>query len=208
MLSCPIVSAARRLPSASRFPRPSRRPIELDRAQQRITAPEREPRLVEPSAFDTLHGKRNRAARADRVDAQLVAQLRCAEHGIRVAHATERTQCKQTLVFQADALLVADRVDVLAPDGARDAARARSAVAGAELLGRNVGGALERAALEVAGRQRAEAIERQQIGRGAKLAVLGGRRTERPSSTGSCCTQSARAGAPTRSAVCRARRSP
>ena len=87
---------------------------------------------------------------------------------------------EQALVLQADAVLVADRVDVLAPDGAGDAARARPGVGGADLLRRDAGGPVERAALKVARRQRAEAIERQQIGRGPELAVLGGRRTERP----------------------------
>src|SRR5262245_32935794 len=40
--------------------------------------------------------------------------------------------------------------------------------------------AFERAALKVARRQRAEPIERQQVGGGAKLAIFGGCRTERP----------------------------
>src|SRR4029453_8216297 len=51
---------------------------------------------------------------------------------------------------------------------------------GANLLGRDVGRALEGAALEVACRQRAEAVEREEVGGRAELAVFGGRRTERP----------------------------
>ena len=152
---------------------------QLDRTQQRVAAREGQPRLVEPSAFDAFHGERDGAARADRVDAELVAQPRCAEHGVRIAHAAQRTQRKQALVLQADAALATDRVDVLAPDGARDAARPRPIVRGAELLRRDAGGPGERAALKVARRQRAEAIERQQIGCGPELAVFRGGRAKR-----------------------------
>ena len=100
---------------------------ELDRPQHRVTAPEGEPGLIEPSAFDTLHREGDRAAGADRIDAEVVAEPGCAEHGVGVAHAAERTQREQALVLEPDTVLVADRVDVLAPDGAGDAAGARAA---------------------------------------------------------------------------------
>ena len=58
-------------------------------------------------------------------------------------------------------------------------ARVRACVA-LSCSGERLRGLLERAALEVARRQRAEAVERQQVGRGAELAVLRRRRTERP----------------------------
>ena len=53
------------------------------------------------------------------------------------------------------------------------------ACADAQLGGRQARRLLERPALKVARRQRAEAIERQEIRRRAQLAVLRGRRTER-----------------------------
>ena len=58
-------------------------------------------------------------------------------------------------------------------------ARVRACV-DAQLLGREARRLLERAALKVARRQRAEAVERQQVGRRAQLAVLRRRRAERP----------------------------
>ena len=64
--------------------------------------------------------------------------------------------------------------------------------------GERFGRLLERAALEVARRQRAEAIERQQVRRGAELAVLRRRRTERPLRQVAAAARSARADAPTR----------
>src|SRR6185436_4181581 len=50
-------------------------PNQLDGAQQGVAAAERQPRLVKPAPLDALHGKRDRAARADGVDAELVAAL-------------------------------------------------------------------------------------------------------------------------------------
>ena len=76
---------------------------QIDRAQQRIAASEREPRLVEPSALDALHRKRDRAAGADRVEAELVAALGGAQHGVGIAHAAQRAQREQALVLDADA---------------------------------------------------------------------------------------------------------
>ena len=49
-----------------------------------------------------------------------------------------------------------------------------------DLLGRDADGFIERARLKVAGRQDAQAIERQQVGGGAQLAVFRGGGTERP----------------------------
>ena len=75
MLSCPIACAARRLPSASRSAEALARSDHIDRAQQRVAAPERQPRLIEPSALDAFHRKGDRPAGADRVEAELVASL-------------------------------------------------------------------------------------------------------------------------------------
>ena len=80
----------------------------------------------------------------------------------------------------AHAQLVADAVDVLAADGARHAARARLLARRRQLFRRRGSSASSNVpALKVARRQRAEAVEREQIGRGAELAVLRGGRTER-----------------------------
>src|SRR5687768_13562245 len=50
-------------------------PDQIDRPQQRVAAAEGQPWFVEPASLDALHGKRNRATRADGVDAKFVASL-------------------------------------------------------------------------------------------------------------------------------------
>src|SRR5688500_2973969 len=67
---------------------------------------------------------------------------------------------------------------MLAANRAGDTALASPRARGAQFFRRQGGGPLERAALEVARRQRAEAIERQHVGRGAELAVLRRGRTK------------------------------
>ena len=154
---------------------------QLDRAQHGVAAPEREPGLVEPSAFDTLHGEGDGAARADRVDAQLVAEtwMRGARHQGR---SRRRASPAQTGSRTRAGRRSRRRSRRCARTRwcRRRSWRASVAVGGADLLGRDAGGPFERAALKVARRQRAEAIERQQIGRGPELAVFGGGGTERP----------------------------
>ena len=180
MLSCPIVRAARRLPSASRFPRPSRRPTSS--IARSIASP-----LPNVSQGSSSHPRSTHSIAKAIVPPALIVSMPSSSHRLEARSTAsasltphERAQREQALVLQPDAAGVAERVDVLAPDGAGGAARARPGVRGAELLRRDAGGPFERAALEVARRQRAEAIERQQVGRGAQLAVLGGCGTERP----------------------------
>jgi hypothetical protein len=62
---------------------------------------------------------------------------------------------------------------VFAPNSATHTALARFGARGAQLLGRKTGRLVERAALKIARRQGAEAIEGEQIGCRPKLAVLG-----------------------------------
>ena len=62
---------------------------QIDGAQQRSAVAEDEPRLIEQAALDALHGEGDRAAGADRVDAELVAALRRAQDGVAVADAAE-----------------------------------------------------------------------------------------------------------------------
>ena len=179
MLSWPMASAARRLPSASRLPRPSREPISSIARSSASPLAERQPRLVEPAALDAFHRERDGSAGADRVDAKLVAALRRAQHASAIAHAAQRAEREQALVL-----------DAARPCRSRRCARSRSCTrrsssrvfARVALIssGRDSRRLLERAALEVARRQGAEAIERQQIGGGAELAVLRRRRSERP----------------------------
>ena len=69
---------------------------------------------------------------------------------------------------------------MLAANGACHAARARALVVNAQLLWRERRGLRERAALEVARRQSAKAIERQKVRRRSQLAVFSCRRTKRP----------------------------
>src|SRR5262249_37664456 len=122
----------------------------------------------------------DRAAGADRVDPQFVAPFRRAQHGSRVADTAQRAEREQALVFQPNASSLFQFVDVLATDRAGDAACARPRVCRADGFRRNATRAFESAALKVARRQGAETIERQQVGCSAKLAILGGRGTERP----------------------------
>jgi hypothetical protein len=89
MLSCPMTAAARRLPFSQQIAQPLSRANQLDGAQQRLAAPEREPRRVEPPLFHALHCERDGAAGADGVDAKLVAALRCAQHRLGIAHAAQ-----------------------------------------------------------------------------------------------------------------------
>ena len=76
-------------------------PDQLDRTKQRVAAAEAEPRLVEQAAVHAFHRERDRAAGADRVDAELVAALGRAQHGIAVADTAQRSQRKQALVLDA-----------------------------------------------------------------------------------------------------------
>jgi hypothetical protein len=169
-------------------------PDQIDRLQDGVSVAKAQPRFVEEAAFDALHRKRNRAAAADGVDAELVATPYGAQDRVSIADTAERAERKQALVFQAHLdggwwwfvgrgggrlVRPADRVNVLTADRARDAACSRPRMRDGELLRRNGRGFVERAALKVAGRQRAEPIERQEIGRRSELAVLGGGRTER-----------------------------
>jgi hypothetical protein len=62
---------------------------QIDGAQQRLAAAEHQPRFVEESALDAFHREGDGAARADGVDAQLVAPLRCAQDRIPVADAAQ-----------------------------------------------------------------------------------------------------------------------
>src|SRR5687767_4850046 len=64
-------TAALRQQVANALPQPD----QIDRPQQRVSAPEGQPRFVEPASLDTLHGKRDRATRADGVDPKFVASL-------------------------------------------------------------------------------------------------------------------------------------
>src|ERR671918_1934956 len=74
---------------------------QIDCAQHRLAAAEPKPLLVEHSAFDAFHGEGDRPARADRIDAELVATLCRAQDGVAVAHATERAERKQAFVLDA-----------------------------------------------------------------------------------------------------------
>src|SRR5262249_37472111 len=92
---------------------------EIDGVQDGARAAEGEPRFVEEPALDTLHRKGDGAAGADGVEAELVALLRSAQHGVAFAHAAQRAEREEALVFDAHAF-AAERVDVLAADRAGD----------------------------------------------------------------------------------------
>ena len=129
MLPCPIACAARRLPSASRSPTPSRWPIRFDRAQQRVAAAERA-----ATARRAVRARRTPSRRRCVPPALIVSMpsssQRCDARSTasRVADAAQRAEREQALVLERAPSLVADRVDVLAADGAGHAARARPRV--------------------------------------------------------------------------------
>src|SRR5215510_4643338 len=150
---------------------------QLDRLQHGIAAAKSEPRFLEESALDTLHREGDGAPGADGVDAELVAPARRAEDGVAVRDAAKRAEGEQTLVLDADTA-VAQRVDVFASDRAGHAARPRPRAPGTELLRREPRRVLEGATLEIPGRQRAEAVEREEVRRSTELAVLRGGRSE------------------------------
>src|SRR5690606_36502679 len=60
-----------------------------DGAKQRVAVPEDQPWLVEQPALDALHGESDGAARADRVDSELVAALRRTQNDVGVTHAAQ-----------------------------------------------------------------------------------------------------------------------
>src|SRR5690606_278082 len=108
-----------------------------------------------------------------------------------VVDAAQRTEGEQALVFQTNGSGRGSRrtfvgraarlefVDVFAADRAGGAAFAGADVRLVDRLGSEPLGAGELAGLKVARRQRAESVEREQVGDRAQLAVLGGRGAER-----------------------------
>ena len=101
MLSWPIDVRRAAAALGQQVAEPLARADQFDRAQQRVAAAERQPRLVEPAALDALHRERDRAAGADGVDAELVAALRRAQHRVGVADAAQRAEREQALVLDA-----------------------------------------------------------------------------------------------------------
>src|SRR4051794_32957617 len=151
----------------------------VDHPQQRVGVPEAQPRRVDQAALDALHRPRDRAAGGDGVEPELVAAAARGEHRVRVGDAAQRTEREDVLVLDAHALAAGALVDVLAADGARRAAVARDAARLGEVLGGQARGVGERRLAEVAGRQRGDRVEREQVRERAELAVLRRRRAER-----------------------------
>ena len=79
----------------------------LDRPQQRAGVAEAQPRRVDQAALDALHRPGDRAARRDRVEAQLVAAAARLEHGVRVRDAAHRPEREDVLVLDAHLLAAA-----------------------------------------------------------------------------------------------------
>ena len=100
---------------------------------KRFAVAEFQPRLIQPAALDALHREGNGTSGADGVEPQLVAALRCAQHGVGIADTAQRAESEQALVFDAHAAR-AQRVNVLAADGASDAAFAGLGAGCAQLL--------------------------------------------------------------------------
>ena len=140
--------------------------------------PKRRPGGVDQATFGTLHGEGDRRAGRDRVEAKLVAQAGGFEDRGLIADAAQRAEREQALVFEPNR--AAGRlVDVLAADGAGGARLPGDTASGAERFTGKLLGGVEGSQLKVAGWQRGEAVECQQVRDGAKLAVLRRRRAER-----------------------------
>ena len=175
----PTSSAAAREPSASSAPRPSRTADLVERAEHRVRVAEAQPRRVEEAALGALHRPRDRAAGRDRVDAVRVAAPAGLEDGVRVRDAAQRPEREDVLVLDPGLLPAGPLVDVLAADRARSAAVAGDAARLGELLCGQARGVGERRGLEVAGRERGDRVEGEQVRERAELAVLRRRRAER-----------------------------
>src|SRR3954453_16344265 len=158
----------------------------VDHAQQRVGVPEAQPRRVHQAAFDALHRPRDRAAGGDGVEPELVAAAARSEHPVRVGDPAQRPEGEDVLVLDAHALAAGALVDVLAADGARRAAVARDAARLGEVLGGQARGVGERRLAEVAGRQRGDRVEREQVRERPELAVLRGGGAERAGAQVAC----------------------
>src|SRR5436190_12343449 len=75
---------------------------QFDSVEESVAVAESQPGLAEQSALGAFHRKRDRPAGANRVEAQIVAQLRRQQDNVRIANAAQRTQSKQIFVFQTD----------------------------------------------------------------------------------------------------------
>src|SRR5207302_9996398 len=95
-----------------------------------------------------------------------------------VADAAQRAEGEQALVFEPYRS-ARRRVDVFAADRARGTRLPGHAARSIERFARKLLRFGEGALLEVTRRQRGQAVERQQIGDGAQLAILGGGGAER-----------------------------
>ena len=151
---------------------------EVERAQQRGAVAEPQPRRVDQPALGALHRPGDRAAGRDRVQAQLVAAGAGREHVVRVGHPAQRPEREHVLVLHALAPAALAGVDVLAADRAGRARVAGHPAQLVQLLGGQPGRAVEGGRGEVAGRERGDGVEREQVGQGAQLAVLRGGRAE------------------------------
>jgi len=93
----------------------------VDGTQQSVAAPEPEPWLIQPFAFDALHRKRDGSARADRVKTKFIAALGRSQHRVAIANAAQRSQREQALILHADSGLSIP-VNMLATNRASHAA--------------------------------------------------------------------------------------
>ena len=169
--------AGRRGPRARRSAR--------SRAAARRRSPNVQPRLVEPAALDAFHRERDRAAGADRVDAELVAALATRAARRRASPTPHSEPSANRLSYSTRTAAVADsrrcaRSRSCRPRSSRASWRASAAAASGEMSTASSNVPLWKLRVGSAPKP----IERQQIRRRAQLAVLRGRRTERSLSTG------------------------
>src|SRR5262249_9101135 len=153
---------------------------------------------LQESLFCAFHREGDGRAGGNGVEPKLIAPLSGAKHDILVRNTAQRPQCKQTLVLETNLSQCGTRgaecgggngciilliphsqfhaphlVNVLAPNRAGGTRVAGHAPGSVELLARESGSSFEGALLKVARWQSGKAIEREQVGDGAKLAILG-----------------------------------
>jgi len=152
----------------------------VQRPQQGVAVAEAQPRRVQQAALGGLHRPGDGAAGRDGVDAELVAPGAGGQDRIGVGHPAQRPERADALVLHPHRGAASRLVQVLAADRARGAGGPRHAPRLRQLLRSEPLGAVEGRRGEVAGRQRRQGVEGQDVAHRPELPVALGRPPQRP----------------------------
>src|SRR6266436_1565526 len=130
------------------------------------------PRLGQQAFLDSLDSPRERASGADRVEPVVVAQTGRLQNAVGIADAAKRSQREQRLVLEPLLFARMRFEEPLAADRARGAAVPAAEGGFGQPLATERIGMLERGLLEIAGGQRAKAIEYSQVRDGSQTPVF------------------------------------